>query len=603
YFVFTENAKKLYIRMFSRKLNWIPLSKLNYPEIADDLLPYLQELIENGLIFCDDNLFDLEEVLNALSAPDIKLLAKSYHMVTAVCQKGQLVQELLKKCQQMSTITSMFGSNSGGVAKKMLVKAKKFLNGIYKLRPETRKVFVRVMMLFSVVNTSVDEDSGNGGQGQLFQMLMVNMGKVIYPSYTVDKVHNIFQEREDVIRFEEALQLESDLLHCTLRGSWDKAYEIYLEVEEKSKLMEANESITKWNNDLPDFLRCYTASSVINRLLSIGVEILQRRKDFSGAVDLLRRLLSQTTYNCSHRGYWWERLALNLDAHLKEPLESLDAVAQGLSDSYVRIGHRYALYLRAENICQRPRLKLNDKLQEFHHETVEETPKVYIEGRVLHQDVSTNGTKFLTEESYADGNAEDMTVCGVEEYVMGYYKKKGYPSGIHAEGSIVSTLFGLFFWDIIFMTLPDAFHSPFQALPLDLYSDSFYSRRKDVIEERLVKLAQSSVEDLQILCEETWSSHEGSQCVGLGWERVRSLESVKEIIACMGGNVLSGLLARHARCPRHTRSGFPDLTLWNPHTGALKICEVKGPGDRLSHKQILWIDYLIKLGVDAEVCH
>lgn len=34
-----------------------------------------------------------------------------------------------------------------------------------------------------------------------------------------------------------------------------------------------------------------------------------------------------------------------------------------------------------------------------------------------------------------------------------------------------------------------------------------------------------------------------------------------------------------------------------------QICEVKGPGDRLSHKQILWIDYLLGLGVDAEVCH
>jgi len=30
---------------------------------------------------------------------------------------------------------------------------------------------------------------------------------------------------------------------------------------------------------------------------------------------------------------------------------------------------------------------------------------------------------------------------------------------------------------------------------------------------------------------------------------------------------------------------------------------VKGPGDRLSTKQILWLDYLTRLGVDAEVCY
>ena len=31
--------------------------------------------------------------------------------------------------------------------------------------------------------------------------------------------------------------------------------------------------------------------------------------------------------------------------------------------------------------------------------------------------------------------------------------------------------------------------------------------------------------------------------------------------------------------------------------------EVKGPGDRLSQKQILWMDFFLSQGVDAEVCH
>ncbi len=34
-----------------------------------------------------------------------------------------------------------------------------------------------------------------------------------------------------------------------------------------------------------------------------------------------------------------------------------------------------------------------------------------------------------------------------------------------------------------------------------------------------------------------------------------------------------------------------------------QVVEVKGPGDRLSQKQILWIDYLLSHGVDTEVCH
>jgi len=35
----------------------------------------------------------------------------------------------------------------------------------------------------------------------------------------------------------------------------------------------------------------------------------------------------------------------------------------------------------------------------------------------------------------------------------------------------------------------------------------------------------------------------------------------------------------------------------------VQIVEVKGPGDRLSTKQILWLDFLTRIGVDAEVCH
>lgn len=34
-----------------------------------------------------------------------------------------------------------------------------------------------------------------------------------------------------------------------------------------------------------------------------------------------------------------------------------------------------------------------------------------------------------------------------------------------------------------------------------------------------------------------------------------------------------------------------------------KIVEVKGPGDSLSTKQKLWLDYLSRLGLNTEVCY
>ena len=38
---------------------------------------------------------------------------------------------------------------------------------------------------------------------------------------------------------------------------------------------------------------------------------------------------------------------------------------------------------------------------------------------------------------------------------------------------------------------------------------------------------------------------------------------------------------------RHTRSGFPDLTMWDTNNHRVVFVEVKGPNDRLSNKQIL----------------
>ena len=73
-------------------------------------------------------------------------------------------------------------------------------------------------------------------------------------------------------------------------------------------------------------------------------------------------------------------------------------------------------------------------------------------------------------------------------------------AGIHGEGGTFSTLFCLFFWDIIFKdVIPDTFHSPYQSFPLDYYTDHFYFNRKDMVDERLERILNSSEEVTCIL--------------------------------------------------------------------------------------------------------
>lgn len=54
---------------------------------------------------------------------------------------------------------------------------------------------------------------------------------------------------------------------------------------------------------------------------------------------------------------------------------------------------------------------------------------------------------------------------------------------------------------------------------------------------------------------------------------------------------------------RFTRSGFPDLLVWNKESKRIKAVEVKGPSDSLSSKQTLWIHYMNECGLSAETCY
>ncbi|CAI8018977.1 Fanconi-associated nuclease 1 [Geodia barretti] len=70
----------------------------------------------------------------------------------------------------------------------------------------------------------------------------------------------------------------------------------------------------------------------------------------------------------------------------------------------------------------------------------------------------------------------------------------------------------------------------------------------------------------------------------------------------MGGELLSKVSRQFAMFYGQSCGGLPDLTLWNPSTNTCKFVEVKGPGDRLSNKQIVWLSRLASWGCQVEVC-
>lgn len=234
--------------------------------------------------------------------------------------------------------------------------------------------------------------------------------------------------------------------------------------------------------------------------------------------------------------------------------------------------------------------------------------------------VATGGIQQVGKSVWAGRDGE----VTVEGWVLEWWEKKGY-KGFHSEGSIVTTLFALLLWPILFHPLPGAFETPYQTAPLDLGEDTFAPARSALLEERL--LAMSKTKTALEMLRETDDRERSRQtwAVGVSWEYGK--EDLEEILECLGGKAMAGICRMLAEEYRHRVSGVPDLLcvlklpllprwrlsgractkelierVWHYATKEARFVEVKGPGDNLSETQKVWIDVLLSTGVQVEVC-
>nr|XP_048724192.1 fanconi-associated nuclease 1 isoform X3 [Caretta caretta] len=525
FYQLSARGQKLYVRLFQRKLNWIKINKIEYAEISADLLPVIGELVEAGFLQTESELQDLSEGLDLLSAPELKTLAKTFHLKNPNGQKQQLVEDFLRLAKQRS----IFSKNQAGI------------------------------------------------------------GAVILKRYAT------------------AAHLSNDVAIAMANGNWTEAKYLYMCAKETWHELKNHPSL-RCHRDLPEYLRHFTVGWMYTRILSRGVEILQRLHMYEEAVEELQNLLSQEVYCIDSRGRWWDRLALNLHQHLKRTEQAIECIRKGLSDPFVRTGHRLSLYQRALRLRDSPSCKkFRSLFQELPVITVEDVTHVTIKGKMCPQ-TGVGKSVFLVEDDDDQEEGEDFTLstimCSVEELALTHYRQNGFDQGIHGEGSTFSTLYSLLMWDIIFMDgIPDVFRNSYQAFPLDLYTDSFYEKRRDAIESRLQLLYAASSETLKEMIANVWNAQEGKAAALVSWDRFTSLQQAQSLVSCFGGPFLSGVCRRLSKDLRHCRGGLPDLVVWSTQEHCFKLVEVKGPNDRLSYKQMIWLGELKKLGAAVEVCH
>jgi len=189
----------------------------------------------------------------------------------------------------------------------------------------------------------------------------------------------------------------------------------------------------------------------------------------------------------------------------------------------------------------------------------------------------------------------------VEAAVLEHYQSLHW-QGYHTENELWNALFGLAFWDIVFLSVPGVFYNRFQRGPRDLFSPRFRHRRAEAVQRRLAEIRGS----------QTWADRvRGAydRCAGIAnalvaWDRL-PVDLLDAALTNVPREHIALILDRMAENLGVHRAGFPDLVLFPP-SGAeprvgYQLVEVKGPGDQLRPNQERWLRFFSEHGIPARV--
>ncbi|KAJ1435486.1 VRR-NUC domain [Sesbania bispinosa] len=557
----SNDSQRLFIRLYTRKGPWFRMSSISYPEIMDTQKA-VKELaekeyicsVEDGNQLCES---DMNDILNVLTVSELRevwcfLLKKS-------CGRGMKKQDL---------ISSLLSTYAGILWPRLSTVILDRTGSCIRISSKAESLIWRTERLFFL-----------NGEQDLSSFLLVDMGKIKYPTYNCIISEPIFSNRRNLLSYEEAIEVAQIMDEALDANKTDLVLRC-IKIAEScvSTALPTSESVSTIRH-------LFTASWVYSKVVTLGISFLEQERRYSEAIDLLKLL--QNVFTCDvRRGYWTLRLSVDLE-HLGCIDESLQVAENGLLDQWVRAGSRMALQRRVLRLGKPPR---RWKVPSFSQSALRKIPEVYVQGRPLNSELGAKN-RFYNEEGEQ---------CGVEELALHYYAGEGGGwQGVHTESGIWLTIFGLLMWDVIYADVPNVFYTRFQNAPLDLGTDSFYTARKSSIESHLQQIRDGMAEEFLI---KSWETHIGTSCRGVNWDR-HSLDELRAAVSCVGGSCLASLCQLLCQDYRSWSSGMPDLLLWRfrgEYSGEAKLVEVKGPRDRLSEQQRAWLLLLMDCGFMIE---
>ncbi|CAI2352181.1 unnamed protein product [Caenorhabditis sp. 36 PRJEB53466] len=598
----SEAAKCLLCRLFIRKPAWHNLEKLRqkYPEIPD-ISQAAVELARWKFIEDDSSLKSLDDAIALADLSVLKNVAKKFKIDS--CQnRVELVQSIRKFGQSQRSI---FGG-VGSVEQSLLRTLKQELGTCVRIQNDIidlLKAFFTIYCPYTTnsVHAIENPSASNVHQELLYMMLSIDNGSVRFPAPNpCPNIVSFYKSREMLMDYTTAKSMETMLVTIMAGGALGTALDLAIDAKDFIKSMSAEQKA--YYESLEVHERKFTAIWVLTRCFAHGATILEKQKKWGMAVEWHKDLLLSEDfkhYCLDSRGTWWDRLLLNLDSHLKERNECAKMIKLAMEDPSVLEKELLLIQDRA--------LKLKGVDEDFR-------PKILIgqpETRTISAPTITKnlGDRRVNRFVIRDVDKEEDVEVSVEEVArIRYLDDEGFRNGLHDEGATWHTLFGILFYEVIFPdgspeTPSSTWLSEVQDSPIDL-SNSLYSKRAAKFDDRFEWLEETENERIEEKIRRIWDLKKEETNRECSWKLFPGgVDECVDLFHCTPRQALIAIFRRLAENYRNCRSGFPDLTLWNRETKQVAVVEVKGPGDRLSTKQRLWLAFFAKHGVRAEVCH
>ncbi|EHA8586756.1 putative Fanconi-associated nuclease 1 [Cocos nucifera] len=115
----------------------------------------------------------------------------------------------------------------------------------------------------------------NGDQ-DLSSFLLVDLGLIKFPDYTCNVSHQIFAGRDDLLEYEEAIEVAQVMDEYLDQNNMDMVIRC-IDISDsqiRTSLMEDTQSLIP--DSPPTFFSCFSASWVYSKVLTLGISVFER---------------------------------------------------------------------------------------------------------------------------------------------------------------------------------------------------------------------------------------------------------------------------------------------------------------------------------------